>query len=79
MGAARLVHMFNATLIVIEAFIRELRTMYERTYTTMEPDYPGVTHRWEELPEARECGTLKIEVRTLRYERRFYTKRRRAA
>ena len=34
--------MFNATLIVIEAFIRELRTMYERTYTTMEPDYPGV-------------------------------------
>ena len=25
--------MFNATLIVIEAFIRELRTMYERTYT----------------------------------------------
>src|SRR6516225_4336505 len=37
-----LVHMFNATLIVIEAFIRELRTMYERTYETMEPDYPGV-------------------------------------
>jgi hypothetical protein len=36
------VHMFNATLIVTEAFIRELRTMYERTYTTMEPDYPGV-------------------------------------
>jgi hypothetical protein len=42
MGAASSVHMFNATLIVIEAFIRELRTMYERTYTTMEPDYPGV-------------------------------------
>jgi hypothetical protein len=42
MGAARPVHMFNATLIVIEAFIRELRTMYERTYTTMEPNYPGV-------------------------------------
>ena len=41
MGAARSVHMFNATLIVIEAFIRELRTMYERTYTTMEPGYPG--------------------------------------
>ena len=34
--------MFNATLIVIEAFIRELRTMYERTYSTLEPDYPGV-------------------------------------
>src|SRR5246127_3074513 len=34
--------MFNATLIVIEAFIRELRTMYERTYGTMEPGYPGV-------------------------------------
>jgi hypothetical protein len=25
-----------------EAFIRELRTMYERTYGTMEPGYPGV-------------------------------------
>ena len=34
--------MFNATSIVIEAFIRELRTMYERTYGTMEPGYPGV-------------------------------------
>ena len=34
--------MFNATLIAIEAFIRELRTMYERTYGTMEPAYPGV-------------------------------------
>ena len=33
---------FNATLIVIEAFIRELRTMYERTYSTLEPGYPGV-------------------------------------
>jgi len=33
--------MFNATLTVIEAFIRELRTMYERTYSTLEPDYPG--------------------------------------
>src|SRR5215472_13942284 len=40
--SARLVRMFNATLIVIEAFIRELRTMYERTYTTLEPDYPGI-------------------------------------
>ena len=37
--------MFNATLIVIEAFIRELRTMYERTYETMEPGYPGVSGR----------------------------------
>ena len=34
--------MFNPTLIVIEAFIRELRMMYERTYGTMEPGYPGV-------------------------------------
>src|ERR1700749_3566903 len=34
--------MFNATLIVTEAFIRELRTMYERTYGTMEPGYPGI-------------------------------------
>ena len=34
--------MFNPTLIVIEAFIRELRSMYERTYETMESAYPGV-------------------------------------
>jgi hypothetical protein len=34
--------MFNATSIVIDAFIRELRAMYERTYGMMEPAYPGV-------------------------------------
>ena len=34
--------MFNPTLIVIEAFIRELRAMYERTYTNLEPNYPGI-------------------------------------
>jgi hypothetical protein len=34
--------MFNATSIVIDAFIRELKTMYERTYGAMEPSYPGV-------------------------------------
>ena len=34
--------MFNPTQIVIEAFIRELRTMYERTYGVLEPGYPGV-------------------------------------
>jgi hypothetical protein len=26
----------------IEAFIHELRTMYERTYRVLEPGYPGV-------------------------------------
>jgi hypothetical protein len=34
--------MFNPTLIVIEAFIRELRAVYERTYTILEPNYPGI-------------------------------------
>ena len=34
--------MFNPTLIVIDAFIKELRLMYERTYTTLEPSYPGI-------------------------------------
>ena len=34
--------MFNPTLVVIDAFIRELRTRYERTYGTMEPLYPGL-------------------------------------
>jgi hypothetical protein len=31
--------MFNPTLIVIEAFIHELQTTYERTYGTLEPGY----------------------------------------
>jgi hypothetical protein len=34
--------MFNATQIVIEAFTKELRLMYERTYTSLEPSYPGI-------------------------------------
>jgi hypothetical protein len=34
--------MFNPTLIVIDAFIRELQAMYERTYGMLEPTYPGV-------------------------------------
>ncbi len=34
--------MFNPTQIVIEAFVDELRTMYERTYGTLEPSYPGI-------------------------------------
>ena len=34
--------MFNPTLIVVEAFIHELRTMYERTYGVLELGYPGV-------------------------------------
>jgi hypothetical protein len=34
--------MFNPTQIVIEAFIKELRLMYERTYTTLEPSCPGI-------------------------------------
>jgi hypothetical protein len=34
--------MFNPTQIVIDAFIGELRTMYDRTYGTLEPGYPGI-------------------------------------
>ena len=34
--------MFNPTQTVIEAFIGELRAMYDRTYGTLEPGYPGV-------------------------------------
>jgi hypothetical protein len=34
--------MFNPTLIVIEAFIRQLRMMYHRTYEHLEPAYAGV-------------------------------------
>ena len=34
--------MFNPSQIVIEAFTNELRLMYERTYTTLEPSYPGI-------------------------------------
>ena len=34
--------MFNPTHIVIEAFVSELRSMYDRTYGTLEPSYPGI-------------------------------------
>src|SRR6478752_7555930 len=34
--------MFNPTQIIIEAFIDELQRMYERTYSTLEPSYPGI-------------------------------------
>ncbi len=34
--------MFNPTQIVVEAFVAELRTMYERTYGTLEPSHPGI-------------------------------------
>jgi len=34
--------MFNPTQIVITAFIRELGAMYDRTYGTLEPGFPGV-------------------------------------
>jgi hypothetical protein len=34
--------MFNPTLIIIEAFIRELRAMYVRTYGILEPEYPAI-------------------------------------
>jgi hypothetical protein len=34
--------MFNPTQVVITAFIRELRAMYDRTYGTLEPGFPGV-------------------------------------
>jgi hypothetical protein len=34
--------MFNPNLIVIDAFIAELRRAYERTYGTVEPTYPGI-------------------------------------
>jgi hypothetical protein len=34
--------MFNPTQIVIAAFIRELREMYDRNYGTLEPGFPGV-------------------------------------
>ena len=34
--------MFNPTQIVIDAFIVELRKMYDRTYGTLEPGYPGI-------------------------------------
>ncbi len=34
--------MFNPTQIVIEAFVGELRLMYERTYGRLEPSYPDI-------------------------------------
>jgi len=34
--------MFNPTQIIIDAFVGELKLMYERTYGLLEPNYPGV-------------------------------------
>ena len=34
--------MFNSTQIVIQAFIKELRSMYDQTYGILEPSYPGI-------------------------------------
>jgi len=34
--------MFNPTQIVIEAFVDELKSMYERTYGVLEPSFPGI-------------------------------------
>jgi hypothetical protein len=34
--------MFNPTLIVVEAFVGELRTMYDRTYGKLDPGYPDI-------------------------------------
>ena len=32
--------MFNPTLIVVESFVGELRTMYDRNYGKLDPAYP---------------------------------------
>jgi hypothetical protein len=34
--------MFNPTAVVIDAFVEELKRGYVTTYTTLEPDYPGI-------------------------------------
>ncbi len=34
--------MFNPTAVVIDAFVEELKQAYTATYTTLEPDYPGI-------------------------------------
>jgi len=34
--------MFNPTQIIIDAFVGELKLVYERTYGLLEPNYPGV-------------------------------------
>ena len=34
--------MFNPTQIVIESFVTELKSMYERIYGILEPSYPGI-------------------------------------
>lgn len=34
--------MFNPTAVVIDAFVDELRKGYISTYTTLEPDFPGI-------------------------------------
>ena len=36
------IDMFNPTAVVIDAFVEELKQAYTATYTTLEPDYPGI-------------------------------------
>jgi hypothetical protein len=34
--------MFNPTALVIESFVEQLQTMYQRVYGLLEPGYPGI-------------------------------------
>ena len=34
--------MFNPTALVIDSFVEQLQTMYQRVYGLLEPGYPGI-------------------------------------
>jgi len=60
--------------------IRQCNSLAERASNKKDREFwLRLAHRWEQLVQARQRGTLNIEVPTLRFERRIYTKRRRAA
>ena len=58
--------MFNPTQIVIEAFINELTTMYERNYTTLEKlhphSYSSAPGHWAELEYDKGCGLFRCHI-----------------
>jgi len=54
--------------LVIEAFIRELRMMYERTYGLLEPNYPASERRRISTPtDEREAvvSRERVEIETV--------------
>jgi hypothetical protein len=59
--------------------IKQCKNLAERASNKADREFwQRLAHRWEELLQARQRGTLNVEVPTVRFERPI-SKRRRAA